>query len=547
MWLHLIELSGWGNGSMGTMTEPSGSAGWVRDVMRGKRWRGHWAVWCLLVVGALAVLGGYEVDRHWPYRYRNVEPLLQKVFASQIEIDRYHRTYFPEPGFVAEGLTLRRNSAPDLPPVASADKLLVQGSWGDLLMLRRRVTLVEVTGMHVVIPPVGSRAHSEDFPPGSSGDFAGPTTTVGELHLIGATLDLMRDEGTRLRFPIHDLKIRDVQRGHAVKYVVDMDNAKPTGRIRASGSFGPVTPHQLGGTPLSGEFTFAPVRLDDIGKLHGTLSGEGRFSGTLDSIEAHATTVTPQFSVGKGLPAKVDGTADATVNGLNGDVVLHKVELRTGRTLVEAAGSVAGSPKVAEIDLNVANGRAEDLLGPFLKSRPPVVGAVWVKSHAHVDPGTGGAKFLHRLHMAGTFRVPAERLTNAHTESALSAFSERAQGGRETTDQATADPAADVLSSLEGSVTMQDGVLLTRRLRFELPGASADLAGTYDLRNGAAHLLGNLTMAADLSHAATGWKSVLLKPLAPFFKKKPTGTVVPIAVTGVPGSYKVGQDIFHNK
>ena len=517
----------------------------MRDGRSGERWRGRWALWCGLAVVVLAAAAGYEINRHWPYRYRNVEPLLQKVFASQIKIDRYHRTYFPEPGFVAQGITLRRNSAPDLPPVASAEQLIVQGSWGDLLLLRRRVSLVEVTGMHVVIPPVGSRAHAEDFPPGSSGEFAGPTTTVGELHLIGATLDLMRDAGKRLSFPIHDLKIRDLQRGRAVTYVVDMDNAKPTGRIRASGGFGPLIPHRLGDTRLSGDFTFAPVRLDDIGKLHGTLSAEGRFSGTLDSIEAHAKTVTPQFSVGKGLPAKVDGTADGTVNGLNGDVVLQKVELRTGRTVVEATGSIAGSPKVAEIDLNVVNGRAEDLLGPFLKKRPPIVGAVWVKSHAHVDPAVGGAKFLHRLHMTGTFRVPAERLTNEHSESALSAFSQRAQGGRETTDEAASDPRADVLSSVDGSVTMQDGVLLTRRLRFELPGASADLTGTYDLHDGAAHLLGKLTMAADLSHAVTGWKSVLLRPLAPFFKKQAVGTVVPIAVTGVPGSYKVGQDVFH--
>jgi len=45
----------------------------------------------------------------------------------------------------------------------------------------------------------------------------------------------------------------------------------------------------------------------------------------------------------------------------------------------------------------------------------------------------------------------------------------------------------------------------------------------------------------------TGWKSMMLKPLAPFFKKKPAGAVFPIAVTGGPGNYKIGQDFLHDK
>jgi hypothetical protein len=81
------------------------------------------------VLIVLCLAGDRYINAHWPYRYRNVEPLLQKVFASQIKIDHYHRTYFPRPGFVATGLTLRRYSAPDLPPIGSADSLVVQGSW----------------------------------------------------------------------------------------------------------------------------------------------------------------------------------------------------------------------------------------------------------------------------------------------------------------------------------------------------------------------------------------------------------------------------------
>ena len=54
-------------------------------------------------------------------------------------------------------------------------------------------------------------------------------------------------------------------------------------------------------------------------------------------------------------------------------------------------------------------------------------------------------------------------------------------------------------------------------------------------------------MKSDVSHVTTGFKSVLLKPFAIFFKKKHAGAVIPIAVTGTPGHYKVTQDISHDK
>jgi len=88
------------------------------------RWKPRtWLV--ALVIGAVTLLGIglYFVNAHWPYRYRVVKPLLEDVLGSQLTIAHYHRTYFPNPGFVATGLTLRRKTAPDIPPLGSADTL----------------------------------------------------------------------------------------------------------------------------------------------------------------------------------------------------------------------------------------------------------------------------------------------------------------------------------------------------------------------------------------------------------------------------------------
>ena len=101
----------------------------------------------------------------------------------------------------------------------------------------------------------------------------------------------------------------------------------------------------------------------------------------------------------------------------------------------------------------------------------------------------------------------------------------------------------DVLSSLQGPAKIEKGIITTQRLTFQVPGASADFHGTFDLHDNAVHLLGNLRMQSNVSHAATGFKSVLLKPLIPLFKKKHAGALIPIAVTGRPGSYKIGSDI----
>src|ERR1700722_5097203 len=164
------------------------------------------AVLCLACAGLpVFVLAIVFVNLYWPYRYRNVEPLLQQVFASQIKIERYHRTYFPHPGFVADSITLRRNSAPNLPPVGTVTHLRVEGRWIDLLLLRNRIRLVRADGLHVVIPPVGSAANKEDFPPGSSGDFTGPTTVVEQVDFENAVLDILRTDGSRYSFPIRQL------------------------------------------------------------------------------------------------------------------------------------------------------------------------------------------------------------------------------------------------------------------------------------------------------------------------------------------------------
>jgi hypothetical protein len=56
--------------------------------------------------------------------------------------------------------------------------------------------------------------------------------------------------------------------------------------------------------------------------------------------------------------------------------------------------------------------------------------------------------------------------------------------------------------------------------------------GTYNLLNEAVDLSGTLAMQASLSKAAGGFKSILLLPLDPLYKKGSAGAVVSVGMTG---------------
>jgi AsmA-like C-terminal region len=495
---------------------------------------------CLACAGLVCfVLAIAFINLHWPFRYRNVEPLLERVFASQIKIEHYHRTYFPAPGFVADGITLRRSSAPNLPPVGTISHLRVEGRWLDLLLLRDRVRLVAADGLHVVIPPAGSAANQEEFPPGSSGDFTGPATVVEQLDLTNATLDLLRAGWGRYSFPIRRLLIGNLHQGETVSYVVDMQNAEPKGRIQAHGSFGPLLANKLAATPVSGDFTLTEVELSAISGLGGTLFASGHFEGRLAEIAGSAQYSTPDFSVAGGRRTYFDGTVDCAVNGLNGDIRLRGVDVHTGRSVIHAEGEIAGSPKITRVDLMVKNGRVEDVLRPFMTSQSPITGPLKLEGHAYLAPASPGTSFFERLKMDGGFHAPGARFTDITTERDLTAFSQRARDVKKKED-----PPA-VLSNIVATVSVLKGIAHMSPLVIQIPGAAVRLDGDFNLEDQNVHMTGELRTHSDISHLTTGLKALLLKPLAPFFKKNGAGAVVPIAITGTVQHLKISQNIVH--
>jgi hypothetical protein len=280
-----------------------------------------------IIFAGVVLAAAIVMAAEWPYRHRKIAPLLEDTFGCKIQMREYHRTYFPSPGFVARGLTLRRRTALNLPPIATVDELYVQGSWMDLFTIRRRISLFQMVHVHLVLPPPNSPESRQQFPPGSSVDFDGPQTPVQRFMVRDMRLEIRRAHGGSYAFPISELHIENMQAGRPWTYAVAMGNAIPTGYIVASGQFGPMS-KDPGATPLSGQFRFTRVNLHDVGNIGGIASAFGTFRGRLDTLQADATTAVPDFAVDDGRPTPVAGALRCIVNGVNGDVHFQNMELR---------------------------------------------------------------------------------------------------------------------------------------------------------------------------------------------------------------------------
>ncbi len=476
-----------------------------------------------------------------------MQPLLQKTLASQIGMRSYRMVYFPRPGFVAEGITLRRNGAADLPPVGTASRLMIEGSYLDLLLLQNRVRHFDVDDLHIAIPAPGSEANKKDFPPGSTADFAGPQTAIESLHLRNAVLDLFSRGGMRLRYCIHDLRLDGVRRGRTVTFNVSMSNAVPAGEIQASGTFGPLLPNRLGQTQAAGHFTFARGDFSGIGKLQGSLTADGQFKGELSHIQVNGRSQTSGFRIGDGHPTDITSQYATVVDATNGDVIIQNVTLLTDKTTLTARGAITGSPKTTNLDLDVVSGRVEDLMRPFVQGQIPMSGPIHLRSHALLLPTPGD--FLSRLRMSGDFMIPAGRFNSGNTEQSLSNFSARAEGQKPKKDEKADPPAADEVSSrMNATVIVASGFADFKSVTYQVPGALLNLHGRYGLRDQRAAMSGDLRMEKDLSHVTTGWKSWMLKPLAPFFRKRSgTGTDLPVVLVGRGRNYSIRSNVMDPK
>jgi len=496
----------------------------------------------LFCVVALALVGVDLMFYFWPFRYREVHPLLQQVFRSRVDVQKYHRTYFPHPGFVAEGVTFYRHGDTAIPPLATVERMQVIGTWTTLLFHPHLLYEIQLTGLHVRIPPPGTKARGMDFDEGVI-DTSQSELQIETIVADGTMLDLLRHRGEPpLQFRFLRLEIRNVRANQAFQFLTRVTIPGPQGTVFASGSLGPLRTNAYGATPLSGNYGLVGADLSRVDGVSGHVAARGTFGGTFSGVDVRGRAEIPDFRAGSAHQVRMSANYEVVVNGTSGDVEIRNVAVKSGNSVISASGSVAGSPKKVAVTIATNNSHLEDLLKIVEQSDPQVEGDASFQAKAEFADGPG--RFLQRLRLKGNIALDHVRFTKQQTEDSLDAFSARVR--RDPPDDPKGDP-PEVSADAESQTHFDRGVAYFPDIRVIFPGARARLHGRFNLLDSQIHLTGQVALEKGISHAATGWKAALLKPLTPFFRHKPAGAVVPIAVTGTAANPKVGQDLLHDK
>src|SRR5271165_96360 len=484
----------------------------------------------ILAVAAVCVVISLAI-RYWPFEEKSILQDLQEASDSQVQVQAFRRTYFPRPGCVLDEVVFVHgtNAAK---PLIKIGRLTIQSTY--LGILSRRVSLIDAERMEISIPAFGS---------GQSFHAQRSTIAIGEIIANGATLEfaLRNPDKPPLRFDIHQVSLRDVGWTGPLTYHVKVHTPDPPGEVTASGKFGIWNDGDPGETPVSGEYKFEKADLSVYGGIAGTLSSAGKFDGMLKHIDISGTTDTPDFEVRSGgHPVQLKSEFSAYVDATHGDTFLKRVDAHFRRTHVVAEGSIAssatGQGKTALINLSSPGGRIEDILGLFVNAaRSPMSGPVTLL--AKVEIPSGERPFLEKVKVRGNFGIGGGEFSSPSTQEGVNKLSAGAQGEKDTPDPET------VLTDLTGKVTLENGLAEFAELSFGVPGASARMHGSYDLNNHKIDLRGQMQVRTKMSNTSSGGKAFLLKMMDPFFKKRKTGEILPVRISGTYEKPSFGLDL----
>ncbi|GAC1626405.1 MAG: hypothetical protein PVS2B2_08410 [Candidatus Acidiferrum sp.] len=503
----------------------------------------------LLILSVLTLalgVGGIILALHWPFSRDRVTQSLQEDFPATVTFEKFHSTYFPHPGCVADGLVFRRlGSSPATPPIVTIQRFTVEAHYTDLLLRPGFLARILMNGFRIFIPSPGTPRQRSDWHPAIS------TTRVGEIIADGAVIEIARaNANPPLRFDIHTLKLRSVSSGKPLSYYVSLHNPLPPGEIYSQGQFGPWDSSDPGQTPVAGMYTFRNADLGVFNGIAGILSSDDKFQGTLRRIEAQGTVDLPNFMLTRSQhTVHLVTEFHAFVNGTNGDVELERVSAAFLKTRVLAKGKIVGQAgqhgKTASLELTVQDGRIQDVLRLFVREpKPPLNGITSFRAQVLIPPEK--RPFMQKVRLSGDFGIAGGQFTKASTQKNIDSLSEKARGEKPD-DKPEDEDSERVISNLAGHVELRDANATFDYLSFHVPGASAQMRGSYNLEHETVDLHGTLQTDVEFSKLTGGFKSVLLKPFDGFFKKEHAGAVVPVRLIGTYHDPKPGLDLLGQK
>ncbi|MGA8149620.1 MAG: AsmA-like C-terminal region-containing protein [Terriglobales bacterium] len=506
-----------------------------------------------LMLAFLAVVvtaGGLAISRAGPILRARVIDTLSTRFKSRVELDVFHVSISRGLEVSGKGLRIFGETDPNShqpgiqPLIAVAEFRFRSGIWG-LFRSPMEVRTVYLKGLQLNLPPKEQRAQMSRMKP------KGEKIEIVVDSLIADTAELVinteKPGKLPLDFAIERLKMTRIGPDQPMHFEADLINPKPVGKIHSSGSFGPWQADSPWDTPVQGHYAFRDADLSTIKGIGGILSSTGNYSGKLDHIAVDGTTDTPDFHIAiSGRPVPLHTDFHAIVDGTSGDTYLQPVRAKLQDSWLTASGFVVRNREApghhVKLTVEIKQGRIEDLLKLAVRTDPPVMtGSVQLKTDFDLPPGE--PDLANRLKLAGTFRIVAVHFTNAGIQAKVDSLSMRSEGKPKLAQDNIPD---NVHSELSGTFRLSQGLISFSELQFQVPGALIDLAGKYSLDGNQVDFHGKARMDAKLSQMVTGWKSVLLKPVDPFFRKDGAGTEIPVKVTGTKSDLHLGTDFGHN-
>jgi hypothetical protein len=504
-------------------------------------WRWVLGIAAFLVVGL--GIGLYVLGSHLTPIVRNrALDMLRSRFDSEAEIRELDVSVWHGISVSGKGLMVRHHGRTDVPPLLEIAEFSGHMGWLALIDKPWHIQRVELKGLTIHIPPKEKREPFRD-PKKKPRDIP---VIVDELISNDSELDLLpgNPEKSIHQFLIHRLVMKSVGLGHSAPFEAGLTNAVPPGEIKTAGRFGPWQAEDPGQTPLSATYTFKDADLGVFRGISGILSSEGKFGGILEKIDVQGETTTPDFMLSiAGRPMMLKTTFEATVDGTNGDTLLHPVIAQFLNTTLICNGGVVkahkGPGREIVLDVTTGHARLEDLMQLAVKAKGAMMtGAIRLSTKFDLPPGK--TEIVDRLRLDGQFGIGGAQFASAEVREKIEGLSRRGQGKPED------DDAGSAVSELKGNFLLQDAQITFRQLSFGVTGARVELAGVYGLRDEKLDFHGTLHLQAKLSETITGFKSFLLKPFDPFFRKNGV-TVLPIKVTGTRDQPSFGLDLHRKK
>jgi hypothetical protein len=501
----------------------------------------------LLAVIAIAV---FPALRFQPVARDYFVSTLERRYKSQVDLGNLQISVLPAIHATGDDLVLWFNSRHDVPPMVRIRHFTFDASLVSFFRNPKHIGRLRLEGLQIHLPPrpaiSGNGSSLAPRPPAVVRSAATAAFVLDEVIADGTTVEITPKDPSKdpLMFDIRKLWLRTIGMGLPMTFQAELNNPKPPGFIQCDGQFGPWNAARPVDTAISGKYTFRDADLSVFKGISGKLASDGTFTGQLDRMEVAGTTDIPDFALAAGTyPMALHTDFLATVDGTDGNTILHPVRARLGRSGFEVTGAVERGAletrKTILLDAKTVAGAATARLEDFLRlsvksTEPPMTGGI--RFDTKVKLPSGDPPVIDRLQLDGTFGLNGVKFTSADVQGKIASLSHHAQG-----DPNDHDP--NVAADFQGSFHLHNGQLNLPDLGFTLPGAHVNLQGSYVLGSGALDFRGTAKLDATVSQMTTGMKSKMLRLVDPLFRRDGAGTVMPIVISGTRGQPSFRLDI----